>query len=185
MRVNIIMVAVLTAVSANAVAKNISGEMLLRDAHYWYNMPVDGFSSNQFIGSDCDILQLVLDVNAGYTDIAGADVASTISIKDTDKVDYPDRITANASMFSYTLYSNSGLKMFQFYDKNATGSKQVGTITAFAYCFSTNPGARLRTFDGNQNWCVYTNGTTSGASITYSGANELTLSHARTSTICN
>lgn len=182
MRINGIMVAVLAAVSANAVAKNVSGEMLLRDAHYWYNMPVDGFKSNYFLGTDCDILQLVMDVNTGYTDILGADVASTTTIETSDMVSYPDRITANAAMFSYTLYSNAGLKMYQFYDKNATASAQVGTITAFAYCFSTTPTAHLRTYDGNKDWCVYTNGTTGGASITYNGVNSLLMSHVRTGT---
>jgi hypothetical protein len=88
----------------------------------------------------------MLDVESGHTDIAllegnAASEAPTV---------YQDRIYNDAAMFSYALYDTTKpVKTFtlgQFLDNEAGG--QIGTVTVFAYCFSTNDNARVLFHDG-------------------------------------
>jgi len=46
-----------------------TGPLLLRDAIYLYHHPIYAGSLQALIGYGCDIFQLVLDVESGYTDI--------------------------------------------------------------------------------------------------------------------
>lgn len=97
----------LLTLALQAGAAEVSGQMLLRDAHYWYDVPVDSLASNSFLGVGCDSLQVVLDVRDGHVDIATTDVESESAVEREDFVLYPDAITAEAQMFSYLLYGRS------------------------------------------------------------------------------
>lgn len=121
------------------------GPLLLRDAIYLYNQPVYAGNAQALIGIGCDIFQLVMDVENGYTDLA---IFEGINSGGYDVL-YPDRIYANAAMFAYALYSGHTDKGFEFYDNRLYGApgvdpnRIVGRGTAFGYCFSTNPGAAV------------------------------------------
>jgi len=131
-----------------------TGELLLRDAIYLYDEPTYAGFYHSLIGIGCDIFQLVLDVESGYTDLAiaeGVDSGGYFTI-------YPDRIYAEAAMFSYALYSQYADKQFVFLDAEYYGepnvtvipSTIVGRATAFGYCFSTNPSAAVFACDQQQ-----------------------------------
>jgi len=122
-----------------------TGTLLLRDAIYLYNLPVYAGNLQSLIGIGCDIFQLVMDVENGYTDLAISEGINSGGYF----VDYPDRIYANAAMFAYALYSGYSDKSFGFLDNQLYGAPGVdpativGHATAFGYCFSTNPDAAV------------------------------------------
>lgn len=127
--------------AAPASADFISGDMTLRDAIYLYGQGVDARGSKGLGGYNCDVLQLVLDVTSGFTDLAMLQGNNDAELNASTLV-YPDRIYDSAAMFSYALYQNKAWKAFQFNDKNYPFSNvQVGTGTIFGYCYSTKPDA--------------------------------------------
>lgn len=137
------------------------GSMMLRDAIYLYGKDINSLSYKSLAGFDCDVLQLVLDVESGYTDLAmfeGSGTASDTYLK------YPDRIEANHAMFSYALYRGEPFKSFDFYDaRSSLGDVRIGTATIFGYCYSTLDSARVVFCDDLQSACV----TSDGTSIAY------------------
>lgn len=119
------------------------GDMILRDAIYLYGQSLNGKGDKILAGEGCDVMQLVLDVNTGHTDI-GLALGDTIDEAIASQVDYADRILDTADMFSYALYQNANIKMFAFKDvENPTSANQIGTATVFGYCYSTDPNARV------------------------------------------
>jgi hypothetical protein len=137
------------------------GSMMLRDAIYLYGKDINSLSYKSLAGFDCDVLQLVLDVESGYTDLAMFEGGGTAS--DTYLV-YPDRIEANHAMFSYALYRGESFKSFDFYDaRSSLGDVRIGTATIFGYCYSTLDSARVVFCDDLQSACV----TSDGTSIAY------------------
>jgi hypothetical protein len=134
--------------------------MTLRDAIYLYGQPLNAKGDKILAGENCDVLQLVLDVTAGYTDLAMAQ-AATLDNAITTRFAYPDRIWDSAAMFAYTLYANQPLKAFVFSDRNnPASSAQTGTATAFGYCYSTHPNARLYLREKDKCTDTYSNGQT-------------------------
>lgn len=142
-------------------ANSLSGDLALRDAIYLYKKDIRSLSYMSLAGFDCDVLQLLLDVESGYTDLAmfeGSGGDSDAYLK------YPDRIEASHAMFAYALYRDMPFKSFDFYDaRTGTADSRIGTATLFGYCFSTKPGARVVFCDDSQRTCV----TSDGASIPY------------------
>jgi serine protease len=137
------------------------GALSLRDAIYLYNQPLDAKGDKILVGENCDVFQLILDVIAGYTDLAMAQ-SSTLNDAIATKLAYPDRILDSAAMFSYALYANQLVKAFVFNDKNnPASSAQIGTATAFGYCYSTNPNARVYLREYDKCTDTYSNGLTS------------------------
>jgi hypothetical protein len=121
--------------------------MALRDAIYLYRQPISGIAAkaSTLAAYNCDVFQMLLDVESGYTDVAllESEVAS-----DT-KIVYSDRIHANALMFSYTLYASAPVKTFtlgQFLGGASTSD--IGTVTVFGYCFSTRADGKVLFYDG-------------------------------------
>lgn len=116
--------------------------LVLRDAVYLYNQPLNARGDKILVGENCDVFQLVLDVNAGYTDLAMSE-SGTFDGALAAQVAYPDRILDSAAMFSYALYTNQPVKTFSFNDRTASTSPgQTGTATVFGYCYSAKPNAR-------------------------------------------
>ncbi|MFZ3040844.1 MAG: hypothetical protein WA108_03470 [Thiobacillus sp.] len=126
-----------------------AGPLLLRDAIYLYNLPVYAGNLQLLIGIGCDIFQLVMDVENGYADLAIGEGINSGGYF----AGYPDRIYANAAMFSYALYSGYSDKSFGFTDLQLYGAAGVdpntviGHATGFGYCFSTNPDAAVFSCD--------------------------------------
>jgi hypothetical protein len=119
------------------------GSLTLRDAIYLYNQPLNGKGDKILAGENCDVFQLILDVNTGHTDLAMAQ-SSTLDNAIASQLAYPDRILESAAMFSYALYENRPAKAFVFNDKNdSMSSAQTGAATVFGYCYSANPNARV------------------------------------------
>ncbi len=150
------------AVADNGSGAGAGGEgsMTLRDAIYLYDQPLNAKGDKILAGEDCDVFQLVLDVNAGYTDLAMAE-ASSFDNAIATQVAYRDRIQDSAAMFSYALYGNQSVKTFTFNDKtNPTSSAQTGTATAFGYCYSTRPNARVYIRENDTCTDRYSNGQT-------------------------
>jgi murein DD-endopeptidase MepM/ murein hydrolase activator NlpD len=117
--------------------------MRLRDAIYLYGQDVNGRGSKILAGENCDVFQLLLDVNSGYTDLAMAQ-QGTVNDVVPNQVLYPDRITDSAAMFSYALYDPQPVKAFVFGDRdNPLSSTKLGTNTIFGYCYSTNQDAKV------------------------------------------
>jgi len=144
-----------------AHADDPTSQLTLRDAIYLYKKDIRSLSYMSLAGFDCDVLQLVLDVESGYTDLAmfeGSGGDSDAYLK------YPDRIEARHPMFAYALYRDMPFKSFDFYDaRTGTADSRIGTATLFGYCFSTKPSARVVFCDDTQRTCV----TSDGASIPY------------------
>lgn len=68
----------------------------------------------------------------------------------------------SATIFSYALYANQLVKAFVFNDKNnPASSAQTGTATAFGYCHSTKPNARVYIREKDTCTDTYSNGQTS------------------------
>jgi dienelactone hydrolase len=130
-------------VADNGTGGGAPTSMTLRDAIYLYGQPINGKGDKILAGENCDVFQVILDVNTGFTDLAMGQ-GSTVTNAVNGKQAYPDRIYDNASMFSYALYSDQPTKAFIFNDKTApTSSATTGTCTIFGYCYSTNPNARV------------------------------------------
>jgi serine protease len=152
------------AVAAAALPANPApapGALTLRDAIYLYNQPLNGKGDKILAGEQCDVLQLVLDVTAGHTDLAMGQ-ASTVDGAIAASLAYPDRILDSAEMFAYALYEKQAVKVFVFNDRNSPASAaQTGTATAFGYCYSTAPNARV--YLRQEDTCTnrYSNGQTS------------------------
>ena len=137
------------------------GSLTLRDAIYLYGQALNGKGDKILAGENCDVFQLILDVNSGHTDLALAQ-SSTLNNAIATKVAYPDRILDSAAMFSYALYADQLVKTFVFNDKNnPASSAQTGTATAFGYCYSTKPNARVYLREKDQCTDTYSNGQTS------------------------
>jgi len=137
------------------------GSLTLRDAIYLYGQPLNGKGDKILAGENCDVFQLILDVNAGHTDLAMSQF-STLNNAIATEVAYPDRILDSAAMFSYALYENQLVKAFVFNDKNnSASSAQIGTATAFGYCYSTKPNARVYLREKDKCTDRYSNGQTS------------------------
>ncbi|MDR2688962.1 MAG: hypothetical protein LBB76_04310 [Azoarcus sp.] len=126
---------------------NTDADMALRDAIYLYHQPISGIASKikTLAGYNCDVFQMLLDVESGYTDVALQESAAA----STAKMTYRDRIHASAPMFSYTLYASVPVKTFtlgRFLDNAATDD--IGAATVFGYCFSTRSDAKVLFHDG-------------------------------------
>lgn len=127
----------------------ISADMLLRDARYLYNADIN--SSKRLIGDDCDIFQLLLDVESGYADVRLAQADTEVKL-DATYTDYRDRILDEHAMFSYALYQKDRpYKAFTFKDSITSPELPTGKGTYFAYCFSTTPWARVKYVDLDNN----------------------------------
>jgi hypothetical protein len=131
------------AISSSAHADFISGDMQLRDAIYLYGQEFRANTLKSIVGEDCDVFQLVLDVESGYADIAYAQ-SSSLSNALSSRTVYGDRIFDWQAMFAYALYQDQATKTFSLGDRNyaSTGFK-TGQGTVFGYCYSTKPGARV------------------------------------------
>jgi alpha-tubulin suppressor-like RCC1 family protein/uncharacterized protein (DUF2141 family) len=130
-------------VADNGNGGGSGGGMRLRDAIYLYGQDVDGKGSKILAGENCDVFQLLLDVNSGYADLA---MAQQNSINDVmaNQVLYPDRILDSAAMFSYALYDDKPVKAFVFGDRdNPSSTNKLGKNTIFGYCYSTNQNAEV------------------------------------------
>ncbi|MDR2032183.1 MAG: serine protease [Azoarcus sp.] len=127
-----------------------SSTMQLRDAVYLYGLPVAADRAKTLVGYNCDVFQILLDVDSGHTDIV---------LHDHDNADYPDRIHDHAAMFSYALYSSAARKGFGL-RSNSGGAGQIGTVTAFGYCFSSRANARALLHDAATGACQLSDKTT-------------------------
>lgn len=117
--------------------------MQLRDAIYLYGQEFRANALKSIVGQDCDVFQLVLDVESGYADIAHAQ-SSSLSNALNSKTIYNDRIFDWQAMFAYALYQDQSTKTFSLGDRNYTGTGfKTGQGTVFGYCYSTKPGARV------------------------------------------
>jgi hypothetical protein len=137
-------IGLLTMLAAtNVSADSISGDLQLRDAIYLYNQEFRANALKSIVGQDCDVFQLVLDVESGYADIAYAQ-SSSLSNALSSQTIYKDRIFDWQAMFAYALYQGQATKTFSFGDRNYTGTGfKTGQGTVFGYCYSTKPGARV------------------------------------------
>ncbi len=128
-----------------------TGNVVLRDAIYLYNRPVHSGYLKSVFGLGCDILQLVLDLESGETNISfySAETSADMASGNATITDYPDTIRQAAYMFSYALYGSAYGKGFAFAeDSFDRGSTVIGNMTAFVYCFSSDPSASLVYSDG-------------------------------------
>jgi hypothetical protein len=147
--------------------------MALRDAIYLYHQPISGDSAKlkTLVGYDCDALQILLDVESGYTDIATLEstVASgNAHVYPNIATVYPDRIHADASIFSYVLYTSAPVKTFElgrFIDNDTSATGNIGTVTAFGYCFSTKTDAKVLMHDSATDTCHLSDGTTKPCAV--------------------
>lgn len=126
-----------------SVGTGVEGGLTLRDAIYLYGQPLNGKGDKVLVGENCDVFQLILDVNSGYTDLSMGQASSFVTAVAAQS-NYPDRILDSAAMFSYALYDNQATKTFAFMDMNNPHSaSQIGSGTVFGYCYSTKPAARV------------------------------------------
>ena len=129
--------------SASASADFISGDMQLRDAIYLYNQDIRANSQKYLVGENCDVLKLVLDVEAGHTDIGFAE-STSVSTALSNKTTYIDRIFGWQAMFAYALYQDEPVKIFALGDRYYPGGNmKTGNGTVFGYCYSTKANARV------------------------------------------
>lgn len=131
------------AVTSSAFADLIGGDMQLRDAIYLYDQDFRSSGAKSLVGENCDVFQMVLDVEYGYVDVAyaqSADLSSALN----NRALYNDRIFDWHAMFAYALYQNQAIKTFSMEDRNYlnTGVK-TGQGTLFGYCYSTKPESRV------------------------------------------
>lgn len=145
-RVLLMMVALIGLASGGACA-----EMTLRDAIYLYGKDVRSSMPLHLVGLNCDVFQLVLDVESGYADIDIVDGATSFA--------YPDRILDFHEMFAYALYSSSYSKRFSLGDKSRTlPDVSIGRSTAFGYCYATNASAYVYLQDTLSGQCTNSRG---------------------------
>jgi serine protease len=136
------------------------GGMTLRDAIYLYRQPLNAKGDKILAGEHCDVFQLVLDVDAGHTDLAMGQSSGLADAVATQAA-YRDRILDSAAMFSYALYGGQPVKTFVFNDKtNPMSAAQTGTATVFGYCYSTRPDARVYMREKDACTDRYSNGQT-------------------------
>jgi hypothetical protein len=130
-----------------------AADMLLRDAIYLYGQEVRSQKYVKLTGRNCDVLELVLDVESGHTDIE--------MLQDATSSVYPDRIYDYHEMFAYALYGSIASKSFSLGQKQTAASSDtvIGKATAFAYCFSTNPAASVLKQDALTGSCTDSRGT--------------------------
>lgn len=116
-----------------------NAQITLRDAIYLYNQDFYAGGAKRIVGRDCDVFQLVMDVDQGSIGIKMAQYNSGESL---NYYDYPDAIQSSEKMFSYMLYGAEDTKVFKF---DGTGGKMdnVGTGSVFGYCLSSNPNANV------------------------------------------
>ncbi|MDR2689012.1 MAG: hypothetical protein LBB76_04560, partial [Azoarcus sp.] len=95
---------------AGTPGSGTDADMALRDAIYLYHQPISGIASKvkTLAGYNCDVFQMLLDVESGHTDIA---LLESEAASNTASV-YRDRIHATSPMFSYTLYAPQPVKTF-------------------------------------------------------------------------
>lgn len=125
--------------------------MSLRDAIYLYNQPIRSNTSLHIAGDKCDVLQLVLDVKSGFTELR---------MQDSTSFAYPDRINDSAAMFAYALYSDAQTKAFSMQENAPIGAdREIGTATVFGYCFSTKADATVFIYDSKSGLCRLSDGT--------------------------
>lgn len=154
-----------TPPSSGLMSAQATGPMLLRDAIYLYNLPMRAGYVQELYGANCDVFQLVLDVEDGHADMGYAENYDQPWPFNYNV--YPDRIYDDAAMFAYALYTASPDKGFILGDEALYGAPGVnpdaimGTATAFGYCFSTNPAAFVLYCDERALQCY----TSSGATI--------------------
>jgi hypothetical protein len=142
----------LAIASAPSLAQSTPQTMTLRDAIYLYDHPIRTEDAAQrLVGRNCDVFEIVLDVESGFTDLAMNEGAAA-------GVDYPDRIAADAAMFAYTLYSQERIKSFTLEGRNSGTDQQVGAATFFAYCFSTKADGTVALYDEATQSCRLSNG---------------------------
>lgn len=141
-------IAALAIATAAPVASQ--AQMVLRDAIYLYDIDFyNGTDSLELWSEDCDVTQMVLDLDSGYIEFEKweynlADDSSVVTAK------YPDRIQAAAKMFSYMLFTpERQIRRFSFTGSDDTrGSHEVvGRGTLFGYCLSDNANARIYVVD--------------------------------------
>lgn len=141
----------MTAAQSAIAAFTPAAEMTLRDAIYLYAKPIHSNYGKSIVGYNCDILQLLLDVENGYSDV-------WIGQGDTD-FGYPDRIYDYHSVFSYALYKPDALKYFTLWDNQVGISNfQTGTANFFGYCLSTKTDAFVFMYDASNGTCTYSDG---------------------------
>jgi hypothetical protein len=128
----------------------------LRDALYSYHLPLYALKHKELIGYNCDVFQILLDVESGFTDLA--------LVEDNSRANYSDRIHDGAAMFSYALYSGAADKSFVLlsHDTSAYLDSQIGAATFFGYCFSTKDDAEVILVDHANNTCTWSDGDVRG-----------------------
>jgi Fe-S cluster biogenesis protein NfuA len=134
-----------------------ASQIVLRDAIYLFNQPVYGTTARAktLAGYHCDVFQLLLNVQSGYTDLAGLEG----SVASGPTAIYPDRINSDVTMFSYMLYSANPVKFFSMSKYLAgTDNGQIGTVTVFGYCFSSRTDAKVLLHDNSTGTCLFSNG---------------------------
>lgn len=153
----IIFVLVALVFSHSSFADWISGDMQLRDAIYLYGKDVDGRGNKILASVDCDVLQVVFDLDTGYTNLL---YGESDSLDWTSVITpYPDTIESQHKMFAFALYKNKKYKFFRFMDFNDIYSAKVnGNGTFFAYCYSTKPGAYVYYGEGDKCQVTYSDG---------------------------
>jgi hypothetical protein len=156
--------ALLAGVTAPVCAQELSetvtvapqaSTMTLRDAIYFYNRPINSKATTILSSKDCDVFEIVLDVESGYTDLYMDERASEST---PSGFAYPDRIESHAAMFAYTLYSSNAYKSFTLRNNKHTGfENSIGAATFFGYCFSTKESASVWLYDESAGTCHYSN----------------------------
>lgn len=140
-------------VSEAVDAAPLASTMTLRDAIYFYNRPINSKAATLLVGENCDVFEIVLDVESGYTDLhmdewSGGDDSSSLA--------YPNRIYSEAAMFAYTLYTSHKNKSFTLGNNHHAGAEErIGAATFFGYCFSTSENAKVFLYDESANTCHY------------------------------
>ena len=140
------------ASTTGAQADFISGDMQLRDAIYIYGKSIHSYFYTELVGYNCDVMQMVLDVESGHTDILTSQGSDSY-------VPYPDTIQSWHSMFAYAMYRDEMWKWFTLTSHEQTQPDSIiGNATVFGYCYSTKPDAEVYVWDENTNTCTYSDG---------------------------
>ncbi|MDR2688418.1 MAG: hypothetical protein LBB76_01505 [Azoarcus sp.] len=138
--------------SSSIWAQTATQPMTLRGAIYLYDHPITTGAGKKLVGRNCDVFEIVLDVESGFTDLTIAE--------GSDSFDYVDRIHADAAMFAYTLYSQERIKSFTLAGRQSGALQQVGSATFFGYCFSTKEDGQVALYDEINHSCLLSDGTT-------------------------
>jgi uncharacterized delta-60 repeat protein len=143
--------------------------MTLRDAVYLYNQPFNARGDKVLAGVDCDVFQLVLDVNSGHTRIAMGQ-GDSFDASLANQAPYVDPILSSDAMFAYALYRDRPVKTFTFYDPATPSSAAtIGTGTVFGYCYGTKSTAHV-VFQAKDNCSnAYSDGRTTSCLVAEDG----------------